>query len=101
MENEINIVCDADDIALIADIQISYNSHLSCLKFNMKTSTHKTKAMTISKDPTHCKIVNLLQEGGIKLFKCKHCSLGNLVKELKTSSKTARVTSFSSIYYIS
>ena len=50
----INIVCYDDNIALIADTEndlerLLYNFHLSCLKFNMKISIHKTKFVT-----THC-----------------------------------------------
>ena len=57
---EINIVCYADDIAHIAESEDDlrrhlYNFHLSCLKFNMKISIHKTKAMTISKESLRCK----------------------------------------------
>ena len=53
---EINILCYADDIALTADTEddlqkLLCNFHLSCLKFNMKILIHKTKAMTISKEP--------------------------------------------------
>ena len=44
------------NIILIADRpdelqRLLYNFHLSCLKFNMKLSIHKTKAITISKEP--------------------------------------------------
>ena len=58
---EINIVWYADDIALIADTEddlqrLLYNFQLSCLKFNMKISIHKTKAMTVSKEPLCCKL---------------------------------------------
>ena len=58
---EINIVCYADDIALITDTEddlkrLLYNFHLSFLKFSMKISIHKTKAMTISKEPLRCKL---------------------------------------------
>jgi hypothetical protein len=43
-----------NSIALIADTEddlysLLHNFHLSCLKFNMKISIHKMKAMTISK----------------------------------------------------
>ena len=39
----LNMVCYADDIALIVDIEddlqrLLYNFHLNCLKFNMKIS---------------------------------------------------------------
>ena len=33
--------------------RLLYNFHLSCLKFNMKTSIHKTKA---TKEPLLCKL---------------------------------------------
>ena len=57
---KINMVCYADDIALIADTEddlqrLLYNFHLNCLKFNMKISIHETKAMTISEEPLRCK----------------------------------------------
>ena len=47
-------------IALTADTEddlqiLLYNFYLSCLKFNTKISIHKTKAMTISKEPIRCK----------------------------------------------
>ena len=56
---EINIMCYADDISLIAedDLQrLLYNFQLSCLKFDMKISIHKTKAMTVSKETLRCKL---------------------------------------------
>ena len=57
----INKACCADDIALIADteddlLRLIHNFHLSCLKFNTKKPIHKTKAMTISKEPLRCKL---------------------------------------------
>ena len=61
VREEIHVVGYADDIALIADTEddlqrLLYNCHLGCLKCNIKISVHKTKAMTISKEPIRCKL---------------------------------------------
>ena len=55
---DINTVCYADDIALIAvtegDLKrLLYNFHLSCLKCNMKISIHKTIGFSGRKNPEH------------------------------------------------
>ena len=65
--------------------RLPYNFHLSCLKFNMKISIHKTKAMTISKEPLCCKleidgrIVEQVME--FNYLRVNITSSGNLVKE--------------------
>ena len=55
---ELATVCYADDDAHTADTggglqRLLHNFRLICLKFNMKISIHKTKAMTISKEPQY------------------------------------------------
>ena len=68
-----------------------YNFHLSCLKFNLKISIHKTKATTLSKKP----LLNKFQIDGRMIEQViKFCYLGvnitssgNLVKEIKTQTQ--------------
>lgn len=58
---DLNIVCYADDVVLMAntedDLQrLLYGFYLGCRKYNMKISLTKTKSMTISKLPLRCKL---------------------------------------------
>ena len=60
-DEEINMVCYADDFALLADTEddlqtLLYNFHLRCLRFNIKISILKTKAMAICKEPLRSKL---------------------------------------------
>jgi Reverse transcriptase (RNA-dependent DNA polymerase). len=72
---EINLMCYGDDIALIADTEddlqrLLYNFHLSCLKFNVKISIHKTKVMTKSKEPLRRKLeIDYRMVGQVMEFK--------------------------------
>ena len=91
----------ADDIALTADREndlqrLLYNFHVSCLKFNMNISIHKTKTMTISKEPLRWKleidgrVVEQVIESNY--LDVNITSSGNLVKEIKTEAqKVSRV----------
>lgn len=60
-DNDVNIVCYADDVALVAEDEDSlqrllYRFSLACTKFDLKISTKKTKSLTISKEPLRCKL---------------------------------------------
>jgi hypothetical protein len=53
---EISIICYADDAVLIADREdnlqrLLHQFMLNCQKHNMKISTSKTKTLTLSKEP--------------------------------------------------
>jgi hypothetical protein len=97
MKNVINIICYADDIALIAGREdgihrLLCNFHLSCLKFNMKMSIHKTKAVTVSKEPISCKLemYGKMVEKSYGIYRnVKITSSENLVKEIKIQAKKA------------
>jgi hypothetical protein len=77
------MLCYSDYIALIAYTEdgvqrILCNSYLSFLKFNMKISTYKTKAMSISKESIHCKAMSISKEN-------IHCKLeidGKMVEQV-------------------
>jgi hypothetical protein len=50
-----NVTSYTDDTVLVADTEddlqrLLYNLHLSCFKFNINISIHKSKSMTISKE---------------------------------------------------
>ena len=60
-DNELNMVCYADDVVLMAntedDLQrLLYRFHLSCQKYNMKISVLKSRVLTVSKMPIRCKL---------------------------------------------
>jgi hypothetical protein len=59
-DENVNIVCYADDATLIADNEDDLQRLLtrcsqSCTKFGLKISK-KTKSLIISKEPLHCKL---------------------------------------------
>jgi hypothetical protein len=60
-DENVNIVCYADDATLIVDKEDDLQRLLtrlsqSCTKFDLKISSKKTKSLIISKDPLHCKL---------------------------------------------
>ena len=59
-DENVNIVCYADDATLIADneddLRLLTTFSQSCTKFDLKISSKKTKSLIISKEPLHCKL---------------------------------------------
>ena len=103
MNNQnINILCYADDAILIADSEdnlqrLLYRLVTTAKKYNMLTSTEETKSMVISKEPIRCK---LEVEGHIieQVMKFKYLgfeisSYGNTLLEVREQTlKAARIS---------
>ncbi|XP_055389920.1 uncharacterized protein LOC129618916 [Condylostylus longicornis] len=60
-DNNIKIICYADDAVLLAENEdnlqrLLYRVTKTAERYNMEISTEKTKSMTVSKDPVRCKL---------------------------------------------
>lgn len=99
---EIKIICYADDVALISEDEdglqrLLYNFNKEAEKYNMVISTNKTKCLTISKEPTRCKLVvdnnPVEQVMSFDYLGVNISSYGSLHKEVVQQTNKAAVVS--------